>query len=283
MITKNDMQLKSIMKKKAEKYGISPQATLQLYCLERLLERMSKSEENDFFIIKGGFLIASLIGIGNRSTMDIDTTVKGFTVSKEKVKDIFSNICNINIDDQLTFTLDRVEDIRETDDYPGIRVFILCEYGKIKSNLTVDVTTGDSIIPSEIEYTYKCVFDDKDIPIWAYPLENIMAEKLETVIARNIANTRPRDFYDIYILYKLKGNYINWQDLKKALISTSKKRKSLEILKNYSEIIDTLKINSFQNNLWNKFIKKNSFATGISFEQTVEIVSKCFINIEMVI
>ena len=231
MITKNEMQLKAIIKNKALNTGITPQATLQIYCLDRLLDSIAQSDKRDCFIIKGGFLISSMIGIENRSTMDIDTTIKGFDVTKENITEIFKQICSIKIEDQLNFTFDRVEDIRETDDYPGIRVFVQAEYGKIKTVLTVDVTTGDSIVPSEIRYSYNCVFDEKVIPILAYPLENILAEKLETIISRGIANTRPRDFYDIYILYAFKKQEINYSVLKKALESTANKRGSAEVIK----------------------------------------------------
>lgn len=147
MITKNEMQLKARIKNKALETGITPQAALQIYCLERLLDRISQSGKKDCFIIKGGFLISSMIGIENRSTMDIDATVKNLNIDKENIASVFKEICGINTGDQLTFAFDRVEDIRENDEYPGIRVFLKAVYGKIKTQLTVDVTTGDSIIP----------------------------------------------------------------------------------------------------------------------------------------
>ena len=226
MNTVNEMQLKAFLKSKAMDLGITPQATLQVYCLERLLERISLSDKRNCFIIKGGFLISALIGVEHRSTMDIDTTIKGFDVNKENITDIFLKICATNVDDKLTFVFDRVEDIREKDDYPGIRAFLSARYGKMDTRLTVDVTTGDSIVPSEIEFTYKCVFDDKTISMMAYPLETIFAEKLETVISRGIANTRPRDFYDTHILYSLKKDEINYVTLAKAIESTARKRGS---------------------------------------------------------
>lgn len=276
MITKNEMQLKAIIKNKALNTGITPQATLQIYCLERLLDRIAQSDKRDCFIIKGGFLISSMIGIENRSTMDIDTTIKGFDVTKENITEIFKQICSIKIEDQLNFTFDRVEDIRETDDYPGIRVFVQAEYGKIKTVLTVDVTTGDSIVPSEIRYSYNCVFDEKVIPILAYPLENILAEKLETIISRGIANTRPRDFYDIYILYAFKKQEINYSVLKKALESTANKRGSAEVIKEYTKILQTIREDKTQNDYWNKYTSKNNFAKGISFEEVLNSIESLF-------
>lgn len=276
MITKNEMQLKAIIKNKALNTGITPQATLQIYCLERLLDRIAQADKRDCFIIKGGFLISSMIGIENRSTMDIDTTIKGFDVTKENITEIFKQICSIKIEDQLNFTFDRVEDIRETDDYPGIRVFVQAEYGKIKTILTVDVTTGDSIVPSENRYSYNCVFDEKVIPILAYPLENILAEKLETIISRGIANTRPRDFYDIHILYAFKKQEINYSVLKKALESTANKRGSTEVIKDYTKILQTIREDKTQNDYWNKYTSKNNFAKGISFEEVLNSIESLF-------
>lgn len=270
MKTVNEMQLKALIKNKASELGITPQAALQVYCLERLLERMSMSDKQVCFIIKGGFLISAMIGVEHRSTMDIDATVKGFDVNKDNVSEIFKNICTIQIDDQLNFVFDRVEDIREVDDYPGIRVFLKAQYGKMDTTLTVDVTTGDSIVPSEIEFTYKCVFDDKIISIMAYPLENVLAEKLETIVSRGIANSRPRDFYDVYILFSLKKDKIDYKILKSALESTMKKRGSIVVLKDYSKILDTINNDSVQNNFWKRYVSKNSFAKGITFSQTID-------------
>ena len=279
MITKNPMQLKAIIKNKAKKSNITPQAALQVYCLERLLERISMSDKASCFILKGGFLISSFIGIENRSTMDIDTTIKGFDVTKENVAEIFKSICQIHIDDQLNFLFDRVDDIRETDDYPGIRVFLHAVYGIINTTITVDVTTGDSIVPSEIKYTYHCVYDDKTIDIMAYPLENVLAEKLETIISRGTANTRLRDFYDVYILSKLKFDDINWNTLKQALELTCKKRKSETVLADYKNVIESLKSDNFQHEYWNRYEAKTPFVKGITYEQTLKTVEDCLINL----
>lgn len=276
MITKNEMQLKARIKNKALETGITPQAVLQIYCLERLLDRISQSGKKDCFIIKGGFLISSMIGIENRSTMDIDATVKNLNVDKENIASVFKEICGINTGDQLTFTFDRVEDIRENDEYPGIRVFLKAEYGKIKTQLTVDVTTGDSIIPSEIKYSYNCIFDEKTISVFAYPLENILAEKLETVVSRGKANTRPRDYYDIHILYSLKKNGIDYSTLKKALESTATKRGSLSVIKDYAKILDSIRKDEVQKEYWKKYISKNNFAKGITFEQVMDSVENLF-------
>ena len=272
MKTSNDMQLKALIKNKAAQCGITPQSALQIYCLERLLERISLSDERNCFIIKGGFLISAMIGVENRSTMDIDTTIKGLDVNKENITEIFRKICKIKVDDQLNFVFDRVEDIRETDDYPGIRVSLQAQYGKIATTLTVDVTTGDSIVPSEIQFSYKCVFDDKTIPIMAYPIENILAEKLETIISRGIANSRPRDYYDVYVLCAMKKGDINYQILKLAIESTARKRGSLEIMQNYQSVLVSISNDLTQNNFWKRYVSKNLFAKGITFQETIDSV-----------
>ena len=270
MITNNEMQLKAILKDLSVKYRITPQATLQMYCLERLLDRIAVSRFRNHFVIKGGFLIASILGIGSRSTMDIDATVKGFSVSYENVDSIFKEICGIDIADQLSFLFDRIEEIREKDDYLGLRVFIECRYGKMKVPLTVDLTTGDTIIPCEIEYVYKCVFDDKMIPILAYPLENIFAEKLDTIISRGVANTRTRDFYDVYTLYALKKKEINFETLRIALEVTSRRRNTFELLGGYPQILETINVDFWQNEFWRRFVAKNPFAKGITLSQTID-------------
>jgi predicted nucleotidyltransferase component of viral defense system len=264
------MQLKALLKDLSAKYGITPQATLQMYCLERLLDRIAVSRFRNHFVIKGGFLIASILGIGSRSTMDIDATVKGFSVSCENVDSIFKEICGIGIADQLTFSFERIEEIREKDDYLGLRVFIECRYGKMNVPLTVDLTTGDTIVPREIEYMYKCVFDDKMIPILAYPLENVFAEKLDTIISRGVANTRTRDFYDVYTLYALKKEEVNFETLRIALEATSRRRSTFEILKEYPQVLEDIKADSPQNDFWRRFVAKNPFAKGITLSQTVD-------------
>jgi predicted nucleotidyltransferase component of viral defense system len=264
------MQLKVLLKDLSVKYGITPQATLQMYCLERLLDRIAVSRFRDYFVIKGGFLIASILGIGNRSTMDIDVTVKGFGVNYENIGSAFKEICNIDITDQLFFSFNRIEEIRENDDYLGLRVFVECRYGKMNVPLTVDLTTGDTIIPPEIEYMYKCVFDDKMIPVWAYPLENVFAEKLDTIISRGVANTRTRDFYDVYTLCMLKKREINFETLRNALEATSRRRNTFKILENYPQILESIKVDLEQNDFWRRFVAKNPFARGITLSMTVD-------------
>jgi len=189
MITKNPMQLKAFIKNKAAEKHISAQLVMQNYMLERLLERISLSPYKNNFILKGGFLISAIVGLDTRATMDLDTTIKGFTLTHEAIRKIFTEICAVQIADDVQFEIVGISDIRETDDYPGIRVALKANYPPISVPLTVDVTTGDMITPREVEYTFSLLFDDRTISILAYNLETVLAEKLETVLSRNIANT----------------------------------------------------------------------------------------------
>ena len=190
MITKNPMQLKAFIKNKAAEKHISAQLVMQNYMLERLLERISLSPYQHNFILKGGFLISAIVGLDTRATMDLDTTIKGFTLTHEAIRKIFTEICAVQIADDVQFEVVGISDIRETDDYPGIRVALKANYPPISVPLTVDVTTGDMITPREVEYTFSLLFDDRTISILAYNLETVLAEKLETVLSRNIANKR---------------------------------------------------------------------------------------------
>ena len=230
MITKNPMQLKAFIKKKSEEKHISAQLVMQNYMLERLLERISLSKYKNNFILKGGFLISAIVGLDTRTTMDLDTTIKGFTLTHEAIHSIFQEICAIEIEDDVQFEIAGVSDIREGDDYPGIRVALKANYPPISVPLTVDVTTGDMITPREVEYTFSLLFDNRSISILAYNLETVLAEKIEMVLSRNIANTRPRDYYDVHILYALRGAECDKTTLRHALERTTQKRGSGRIM-----------------------------------------------------
>lgn len=279
MITKNAMQFKAIIKKMAKEKNISPQLVMQNYMLERLLERISLSKYRNNFIFKGGFLISSIVGLSSRATMDLDTTIKGFTLTHEAITEIFKEICNIEINDDITFEFLNVTDIRETDDYPGIRVSLKANYSPISVPLTVDVTTGDAITPKEIKYHHNSVFEDKVIHILAYNLETILAEKIETVLSRSIANTRPRDYYDIYILYSLHKDDIDYSTLRGALDKTTIKRGSTHILNEYEDIVDTIKNDKRLHDIWVKYSKDYDYAKDISFDMTYEAISSILSNI----
>lgn len=269
MITRNAMQLKALIKQKAAAKKISAQLVMQNYMLERLLDRISHSDYKHNLIIKGGFLISAIVGLDSRATMDLDTTIKGFTLTHASINQIFREICAIQLPDDIQFELLRVSDIREGDDYPGLRVALQATYTKLCIPLTVDVTTGDIITPRAITYRFPSLFDESPIPALAYPIETILAEKIETVLSRSIANTRPRDFYDIHILYTLHPSDCRTNILREALNRTIEKRSSHTILQHPFEILETIRTSETLQNFWKRYQQSAPYAQDISFSDTV--------------
>lgn len=268
----NIESIKGKIRSLAKKKNLKSQEVLQIYFFEIFLERLSKSKYKNNFVIKGGFLISSLIGIENRTTMDMDTTIKGIALKEEKIKEIVEEIININVDDGIKFEIKDISYIREEDEYENFRVSLIANVGKTKNPMKLDLTTGDAITPREIEYTYPCIFSQENIKIMAYPLETILAEKYETIIRRNIATTRMRDFYDLYTLYKLKKDEINYEILKEAVERTLNKRESWEIMQDYEEIIEDIKEDSYLRSLWEVYLSENKYIGDLSFDKVVDVV-----------
>lgn len=270
----NTMRLKAIIKNLAGEKHISAQLVLQNFMLERLLERISISKYKDKFILKGGFLIAAMVGLDTRATMDMDATIKGLPVTEETIKDMFAEICEININDDIVFVFKNIEPIREGDEYSGYRVYVMANLPPMSVPLKLDITTGDKITPKEIMYNFKLLFEDRYISVLAYNLETILAEKIETVISRGEQNTRPRDYYDIFILSKLQSNNIELDQLKAALLSTCEKRNSLHILENYKNIIETVLNDEIMNSRWENYQKNFEYAADITFKDTCNEIIK---------
>jgi hypothetical protein len=273
MKTKNAMQLKALINNKAKAAGVSPQLMLQNYMLERLIDRISRSIWRDSIIVKGGMLIGSLIGVERRTTKDLDTTVTGFELTHEKATEVFKQICAIEIDDSLEFELVRTADIREIDEYPGIRVFLKAKYAPLDVSITVDVTTGDKITPSAIVYDYPFVFSEGSSTVLAYPLETVLAEKLETILARSIANTRIRDFYDVYELWHLRADKVDQETLGNALFATCKKRNSVSVMKSYNSLLEEMRKDAGLLSQWENYKLRHSYAKDIDFTSTVNAVA----------
>lgn len=274
------MQLKAIIKNLAKEKHISAQLVMQNFMLERLLERISVSEYQQNFILKGGFLIAAMVGLDTRATMDMDATIKGLTVNEQTVREMFEEICKIELDDDVTFSFRNIGEIREGDEYTGYRVSLFANYPPMAVPLKLDITTGDKITPKEIEYKFKLLLEDRSISVLAYNLETIMAEKLETVISRGDQNTRPRDYYDIYILAKLQYSNIELNALKAALNATAQKRGSSEVLKSYHKIMDVVRNSEIMQKQWENYQKDFEYATDIIFEDVCDIVLKIMDEIQ---
>lgn len=279
MITKNPMQFKAFIKKKAAEKNISAQLVMQNYMLERLLERISLSNYKYNFILKGGFLISVIVGLDTRATMDLDTTVKGLPLTHESIREIFMEICDMEIEDDVRFEMVDISDIREDFDYPGIRVALKANYPPISVPLTIDITTGDAITPREIEYTFSLLFDDRTISILAYNLETVLAEKIETVLSRSIANTRPRDFYDIHILYSLRGTECEITTLRQALEQTTGRRGSCKVLEIYQDIIAEIRTSKQLRAFWKKYQRDFEYAKNITFDDTCDTIQLIMDNV----
>lgn len=276
---KNAMQLKAYVKNLAKEKKISAQIVLQNYMLERLLERISVSEYRDNFILKGGFLLAAMVGLDTRATMDMDATIKGLPVTKETISQMFIDICQIHIEDDISFEFSGIEDIREDDEYSGFRVSLSGNYPPMAVPLKIDITTGDKITPREMVYTFNLMFEERSINVLAYTLETILAEKLETIISRGDQNTRPRDFYDVYILNALQKKNIDNQILKEAFAATVKKRGTEHIVTNYKEIIETVLKSSAMKDQWTRYQKEFDYAKNIRFEDTCKVANELMQNI----
>lgn len=269
---KNAMQLKAYVKNLAKEKKISAQIVLQNYILERLLERISVSGYRDNFILKGGFLLAAMVGLDTRATMDMDATIKGLPVTKETISKMFIDICQIHIADDISFEFSGIDDIREDDEYSGFRVSLSGNYPPMAVPLKIDITTGDKITPREMVYTFNLMFEERSINVLAYTLETILAEKLETIISRGDQNTRPRDFYDVYILNTLQKKNIDNQILKEAFAATVKKRGTEHIVTNYKEIIETILKSPVMKDQWTRYQKEFDYAKDIQFEDTSKAV-----------
>ncbi len=277
---RNAMQLKAIMKNIAKEKHISAQLVMQNFMLERLLERISVSKYQKNFILKGGFLIAAMVGLDTRATMDMDATIKGLPVNNQTVREMFEDICKIELEDDVAFSFRSIGEIREGDVYTGYRVSLSANYPPMAVPLKLDITTGDKITPKEIEYQFKLLLENRSISVLAYNLETIMAEKLETVISRGDQNTRPRDYYDIYILVKLQCANIEPDALKAALSATTEKRGSTEVIKDYRKIMDTVKHSEVMQKQWNNYQKDFEYAADVVFEDVCDVVVQLMDDLE---
>ena len=266
-------KLKGKIKSFSEKNNLKAQEVLQMYFFERFLTRLEKSKYRANFIIKGGFLISSIIGIQNRTTMDIDTTIKGLPVKEEIIKEIILEILNIEVNDGIEFVLGKIENIREISEYENYRLHLTANFEKIKNPLKIDITTGDVIIPSEIEYSYETIFKEK-LNILVYSLETLIAEKYETIIKRNITTTRLRDFYDIYMIFKLKNDKIDVNNLKQAIWETAKNRNSTEEILESKEILEDIKNDEYLNKQWNIYKNENKYVDNIQFSEILKLLNK---------
>lgn len=267
--------MKAVAKKFANKNNTSAQLVMQNFMFERLLERISVSQYKKNFILKGGFLIASMVGLDSRTTMDMDATIKGFPVNDIAIREMLENVCKIELDDGIVFEFRYITEIRKSDDYTGFRALLFAHYPPMSVPLKLDITTGDAITPNEIEYEYRLLFEDRIINVLAYNLETILAEKLKTVLSRGDQTTRTRDYYDIYALVYLKSEYLNVEKLTYALLATSKKRGSSERLKQYDSIMISVVQSEIMQKQWTEYQREFDYARDIKLSdccRTVRVI-----------
>ena len=267
-------QLKDLIRNLSKKKSADAQILMRNYMMERFLERISLSEYKDKFILKGGMLVAAMVGLDARATMDLDATIKGTNVSLTDVETIISNIIAIPIDDGVSFCIKRISEIMEEADYPGVRVSMETKFDGVITPLKIDISTGDVITPREIRYRFNLMLEDRTIEVWAYNLETVLAEKLETVISRNVTNTRMRDFYDIYILQKLYGEQLRKEVLWNALVATARKRGTLQQVESgdTKEVFDEVETSSVMENRWKAYQKNYYYAANISWQMVMQSI-----------
>ena len=241
---------------------------------EALLKRISLSKYKDKFIIKGGLLLSSIFGVNLRSTMDLDTTIKGLSLDRDTITRVINEIISIDLNDNIKLEIENVKDIRQEELYSGFNINLKAEFDGIKTNLMIDITTGDVITYKEVEFKYTTLFDNEIIKIMSYNYETILAEKYESIISRNINNTRMKDYYDLYMFVKLKWNDIDKDTLRKAIINTAKNRETINYINNSNKylelIIDDIRLKS----LWNSYQNNYEYAKNISFEETINAIKQ---------
>lgn len=259
---KTSTQLKALVRNLAREKHVEAEIILRNYMLERLLERIAISKYKDRFILKGGMLIAAVVGIDARTTMDLDATINIQISSEAEVVAIIKDIINIPIDDNVLLSFRDIEEIREEADYPGYRISIEAVLDRTRQMLKVDITTGDFVTPREVEYSFKLMFEDRAINIMAYNLETVLAEKFETIITRSVANTRMRDFYDIYILTATQS--FDTDTFRAALNTTVEKRHTSEQMAHSKDVIQTILGDEALMNLWARYQKRYIYAADIS-------------------
>ena len=250
---KTARQLKDLIRNLSREKSADAQILMRNYMMERFLERISLSEYRDKFILKGGMLVAAMVGLDARSTMDLDATIKGANVNVEDIENLISSIVTVPIDDGVKFQLKSISEIMDEAEYPGIRVSMSTTFDGVVTPLKIDISTGDAITPREVRYSFKLMLEDRSIDIWAYNLETVLAEKLETIITRATTNTRMRDFYDIYILEQLHGTTLNPKILHDALLATAHKRGSEKYLNQAEEVFDEVENDLVMQKLWEAY------------------------------
>ena len=268
----NAMSLKAQIRNLAKKKNIKAQVLLQNYMFERFLERLSLSEYKDKFVLKGGILVAAIVGMDARSTMDLDATLRNLSLTEESIDKAMDAICTVPVQDEVTIKLGTITPIRPDDVYGGYRIKLMASYGSIETPFSVDISTGDVMTPGAVKYTFHGIFDeDKQIEIWAYNIETVMAEKIETVLRRSTLNTRPRDYYDIFILSTTQT--YDAALLKEAVSATAAHRGTTEQIADIQSLLTIISESTELKQMWDKYRREFDYASDISYEQAIKALS----------
>ena len=270
MIIKTSRQLKDKVSNLSGNDSKKAQTLIRKYMMERFLARISHSKYKNNFILKGGMLVSALVGVESRATMDIDTTVRMLPLTKDNAIEVIAEIMKIDLDDDISYEIKKAEDIMEEHDYSGVRFTVSVTLEKLRDTIKIDISTGDEITPSAIEFSYPMMFDDERINIWSYNLETMLAEKLETVIARSTLNTRMRDFYDIHILWSEKANMINIETLRRAIVNVARKRETLELFDTMDEILDDIAESDYLRNNWSNYRKGSYYVSDLEWSDVLK-------------
>lgn len=265
---KTSVQLKALVRNLSKVKGVEAEIILRNYMFERFLERVALSKYKSSFILKGGMLIAAMVGIDTRTTMDLDATIKGQVLSEPEIATMFGEILSVPIDDSVVLTLRGIEQTREEADYPGYRISIEAALEKTRLTLKVDITAGDLVTPRAIEYSFKLMFEDRTINIMAYNMETVLAEKFETTITRGTTNTRMRDFYDIYILTNTQT--FEEDVFRAALKRTVEKRQTVQQMVDTEDVIQRIATSTIMVDLWKRYQKKYSYAGDITWQMAID-------------
>lgn len=269
-------QLKGHIRSLAQKNHADARILIRIYMMERFLERLSVSSYKNKFIIKGGILVTSMIGVALRATMDIDTTIKNLNLSEEDIRNVITKICEIDLQDDVQFKIKQLSHIMDEMEYPGLRITMNALLGPMIVPMKIDVSTGDKITPRKIQYDHKLLLEDRTIPLWTYNLETLLAEKLQTVLARGPLNTRMRDYYDIHELLQAYHENIDPCTLKNAFQATCAKRNTSSLLETGMQILSNLSSDNHLSELWNSYQKKYPYASDISYQSVIKSTTILF-------
>ena len=267
---KTSVQLKAKIRSLASGDSTKSQTLLRTFIMERFLERISLSAYRDNFILKGGMLVASLVGLHTRATMDIDTTLRSATLSQEEAVKIVEDVIGVEIDDGVTFAVTKVADVMEGHDYPGVRFVLQATLDRLRQKIKIDISTGDAITPQAVEYAYKLMFEDRHIKLWTYSVETLLAEKLETIMARGTLNTRMRDFYDVHVIATQEKYRLNV--LREAFLVTSRRRHTSQMIGEMRSILNIVAQDEAMRKLWGNYVRDSFFVENLTWDEVMQSV-----------